>query len=157
MSVFSLNRTILSPNPIVAVSAACTALVLGACAGPSGEPIDGAAAPPETASSSSAITASDLSQHIALLASDEFEGRAPGTDGETLTIEYIASEFERIGLRPGVDGSYYHDVPLVEITLDDDASSFSIGRNGVDTPLATGRDVVFWTGHAVSDIRVEKQ
>ena len=155
LSVFSLNRTILSPNPIVAVSAACTALVLGACAGPSGEPIDGAAAPPETASTSSAITDSDLSRHIALLASDEFEGRAPGTGGETLTIEYIASEFERIGLRPGVDGSYYQDVPLVEITLDDDASSFLVGRNGVDTPLATGGDVVFWTGHAVSDIRVE--
>lgn len=147
LSVHSLRRTI-------PVCSACAVLFLAACSGQTGQPGDGTAALPEAAARGSEITASDLSRHIELLASDEFGGRAPGTGGETLTIEYIASEFERIGLRPGIDGSYYQEVPLVEITLEDDGSSFSIGRDGVETPLATGEDVVFWTGRAVEDIRV---
>jgi len=50
------------------------------------------------------------------LSSDEFQGRAPGTEGETMTVELLAREFERAGLQPGNDGSWYQDVPLVEIT-----------------------------------------
>ena len=46
----------------------------------------------------------------------EFEGRAPGTVGEERTIELLAREFERAGLQPGNDGSWFQDVPLVEIT-----------------------------------------
>ncbi|MGE0178430.1 MAG: M28 family peptidase [Sphingomonas sp.] len=51
------------------------------------------------------------------LSSDAFEGRAPGTPGETRTVELIAREFQRAGLQPGNQGSWYQDVPLVEITL----------------------------------------
>lgn len=50
------------------------------------------------------------------LSSDEFQGRAPGTEGETRTVELIAREFERAGLQPGNNGSWFQDVPLVEIT-----------------------------------------
>jgi Zn-dependent M28 family amino/carboxypeptidase len=50
------------------------------------------------------------------LSSDEFQGRAPGTEGETRATEFISQEFQRAGLRPGNNGSWYQDVPLVEIT-----------------------------------------
>jgi Zn-dependent M28 family amino/carboxypeptidase len=50
------------------------------------------------------------------LASDAFQGRAPGTVGEERTIALLAREFERAGLRPGNAGSWYQDVPLVEIS-----------------------------------------
>jgi Zn-dependent M28 family amino/carboxypeptidase len=50
------------------------------------------------------------------LSSDAFQGRAPGTEGETRTVELLAREFERAGLQPGNEGSWYQDVPLVEIT-----------------------------------------
>ena len=50
------------------------------------------------------------------LSSDAFEGRAPGTAGEEQTIALIARSFERAGLRPGNNGSWYQNVPLVEIT-----------------------------------------
>ena len=46
------------------------------------------------------------------LSSDAYEGRAPGTPGETRTVETIAREFERAGLQPGNNGSWYQDVPL---------------------------------------------
>ena len=51
------------------------------------------------------------------LSSDEFQGRAPGTEGEERTIALLSQEFERAGLRPGNNGSWTQDVPLVEITL----------------------------------------
>jgi Zn-dependent M28 family amino/carboxypeptidase len=52
--------------------------------------------------------------HIKVLASDEFEGRGPGTAGEQKTIAYLTDQFRQMGLRPGnPDGTYVQDVPLV--------------------------------------------
>ena len=42
-----------------------------------------------------------LSNHIAILASDEFEGRKPATRGGRKTVEYLVNEFEKSGLLPG--------------------------------------------------------
>ena len=54
---------------------------------------------------------------IKVLASDEFEGRAPGTAGEDRTVDYLESEFKKLGLKPGnTDGTYIQKVPLVGIT-----------------------------------------
>ena len=50
------------------------------------------------------------------LSSDEFEGRAPGTPGEEKTLKLLADEFGKLGLKPGNRGSWFQDVPLVEIT-----------------------------------------
>src|SRR5262249_1045385 len=56
-------------------------------------------------------------QHTKMLASDEYEGRAPGTKGEALTVAYLTEQFEKAGLQPGnTDGSYVQNVPLVGIT-----------------------------------------
>jgi Zn-dependent M28 family amino/carboxypeptidase len=71
--------------------------------------------PPAAASKS--ITADRLMGHIKTLASDEFEGRGPGTRGEELSIKYIADQFKQLGLAPGnTDGTYFQKVPLVGIT-----------------------------------------
>src|SRR6266567_2073432 len=52
-----------------------------------------------------AITPDGLLAHIKILASDEFEGRAPGTKGEELSVKYISDQFKQIGLKPGnLDG-----------------------------------------------------
>lgn len=60
------------------------------------------------------ITINDLLQHIKVLSSDEFEGRAPGTKGEELTVSYLVEQFKKFGLKPGnPDGSYLQKVPLV--------------------------------------------
>src|SRR5205823_8243752 len=71
--------------------------------------------PPKSAAD--AITAADLLQHIKVLASDEFEGRAPGSKGEDLSVKYISEQFKTLGLKPGnPDGSYIQEVPLAGIT-----------------------------------------
>lgn len=50
------------------------------------------------------------------LASDEFEGRAPGTPGEEKTVALLIERFKAAGLQPGNKGSWTQDVPLVEMT-----------------------------------------
>jgi Zn-dependent M28 family amino/carboxypeptidase len=69
------------------------------------------------------ITADGLLAHIKMLASDEFEGRAPGSKGEELSIKYIADQFKTIGLMPGnPDGTYFQEVPLAGIKSSPTAS-----------------------------------
>jgi hypothetical protein len=63
-----------------------------------------------------AITPDGLLAHIKVLASDEFEGRAPGTKGEELSVKYITDQFKKIGLKPGnPDGTYTQEVPLAGV------------------------------------------
>jgi len=72
------------------------------------------------------------------LSSDEFEGRAPGTQGEEKTVAYLVEEFEKAGLEPGNNGSWVQEVPLVEITGKDYApltiSGADSGRSNSNTP-----------------------
>src|SRR5262247_1100443 len=73
------------------------------------------------------VTSDDLLRHIKTLASDENEGRAPGTKGEELTVNYLTEQFKRLGLKPGnPDGSYAQKVPLIGYTPQPSAS-FSVG------------------------------
>src|SRR5262245_42972863 len=47
-----------------------------------------------------------LVQHTKVLSSDEYEGRAPGTKGEDLTVAYLEDQFKKVGLKPGnTDGT----------------------------------------------------
>jgi Zn-dependent M28 family amino/carboxypeptidase len=63
-----------------------------------------------------AITPDGMLAHIKVLASDEFEGRAPGTKGEELSVKYISDQFKQTGLKPGnADGTYTQEVPLAGI------------------------------------------
>ena len=70
-----------------------------------------------------AIDAADLLKHIKVLASDEFEGRAPGSKGEDLSVKYISEQFKALGLKPGnPNGSYTQEVPLAGIKTTPSAS-----------------------------------
>src|SRR5687768_5345606 len=63
------------------------------------------------------ISAASLLARTKILASDDFEGRAPGSPGEEKTVNYLANEFKKLGLQPGnPNGTYIQDVSLVGIT-----------------------------------------
>lgn len=63
------------------------------------------------------ISATRILTRTKVLASDEFEGRAPGSPGEEKTVAYLVEEFKKLGLQPGnPDGTYIQNVPLVGIT-----------------------------------------
>ena len=68
------------------------------------------------------ITADGLMNHIKVLGSDEYEGRADGTKREELTVKYLEEQSRKAGLKPGnTDGTYIQKVPLVGITTEQDA------------------------------------
>ncbi len=59
-----------------------------------------------------------LSADVKTLASDAFEGRAPGTPGETKTIDWLVAQFKAMNLAPGgPDGSWTQAVPLVHTRM----------------------------------------
>ena len=63
------------------------------------------------------INTDDMTTHVRILASDDFQGRKPFTEGETKTIEYLAQEYKKIGLKAPYNGdSYFQQVPMVEIS-----------------------------------------
>ena len=61
------------------------------------------------------VSQETLGKHIEVLASDNFQGRMPFTEGGAKTTKYLKQEFEKLGLKPGNGDSYFQDVPMVEI------------------------------------------
>ena len=64
----------------------------------------------------SSFSVSGLEEHIRVLASDDFLGRKPFTEGEQKTLQYLETQFKKIGLEPGNGDKYLQEVPMVEIT-----------------------------------------
>jgi len=133
-------------------SCICAAAVVAAAACSSSEPKTSAA--PASAPGAAhvpigqlpAIDNNALLAHTRVLSSDEYEGRAPGTKGEELSVTYIADQFKQAGLKPGnTDGTYFQKVPLVGITAAPAPLVFTKG--GQRQTLKWKDDVVAWTKH----------
>ena len=62
------------------------------------------------------INIADLESWVKELGSDRFLGRAPFTDGEKITVEYLADQLKDIGFEPAFNGSYFQNVPMVKIS-----------------------------------------
>ena len=105
------------------------------------------AAPPREGSLEDAlqfIKPDAILQHIKVLASDEYEGRGPGTPGEDKTIAYLTGQFRAMGLKPGnPDGTYVQNVPLVGFQATRVAGSFRAGGKTIE--LAVSQEL---RGHA---------
>jgi len=117
---------------------------------------------PEAASTSASplfspeITEADFMELVNTLASDEFEGRAPGSPGEDKSVHYIKAQYERIGLRPGApDGSYFQTVPMLE-TIADESTVLHISGNGASREFAFGTDFVIGTRTGQAEISVKE-
>ena len=92
------------------------------------------------------FSASRVSADVQRLASDEFQGRAPGTEGEKRVLDFLVAQFEDIGLQPANAGSFLQAVPLVsltaspDMTLDIEGPEFSARYAvGSQTTLSTKR------------------
>lgn len=76
------------------------------------------------------------------LASDAFEGRAPGTAGEEKTTAYIVEQYKKAGLEPGNNGSWFQDVPLVEIAGKDYSPLTVTSKDGKTMSFSYGNQYV---------------
>jgi len=98
------------------------------------------------------ITPDGLLAHIKVLSSDEFEGRAPGTKGEELSLKYISDQFRSIGLKPGnPDGSFTQEVPLAGIKSD---PRMIFVVNGQSTELKYPDDFVASSARLQPEIKI---
>ncbi|HVF26850.1 MAG TPA: M28 family metallopeptidase [Pyrinomonadaceae bacterium] len=113
-----------------------------------------AASPPaDTKAALEAVTSDDLLRHIKVLASDEYEGRGPGTRGEELTVNYLTEQFKRLGLKPGnPDGTFVQKVPMAGFTAEPRAS-FNV--NGKIIDLKSTDDYVAVSRRVEPEIKVE--
>ncbi|MDO9680271.1 MAG: M28 family peptidase [Bacteroidales bacterium] len=62
------------------------------------------------------VDVTNMKRITEILSSDAFMGRQPFTEGEKLTIEFIAGELKKIGFEPPFNGSYFQQVPMYETT-----------------------------------------
>nr|WP_298122628.1 M28 family metallopeptidase [uncultured Pseudoxanthomonas sp.] len=129
---------------------------LTACKREAEVPAPESATPPAAAHTFTAdITEGDFADMVNALASDEFEGRAPGSAGEEKTTAYLEAQMKRIGLQPGNNGSYFQDVPMVETTADEAATTLSLTTSAGTRDLKFGTDYVIGTRTGETQVKLD--
>ena len=103
------------------------------------------AAAAATAAPGASIDPQRLSQHVKVLASDAFEGRAPDSAGEAKTIDYLVAQFKAAGMKPGGDFAggkrgWTQDVPLGRYEIKGPVT-LTVSAAGKDQALAQGDDL----------------
>jgi Zn-dependent M28 family amino/carboxypeptidase len=100
------------------------------------------------------ITAEGILKHVKILASDEFEGRGPGTPGEDKTVDYLISQLRAIGLEPGnPDGTFVQKVPLTGFQATRVQAGFQAGTQSI--PLEFPKNFVAVPGRAGLEPRLD--
>ena len=138
-------------------AASLVAATLAAGCGQSGEkaaaeagqpaPVAAPAAAPIPVANLPKIEPQPILDRIKVLASDDFQGRAPGTAGEEKTIHYLEDEFKKLGLKPGnTDGTYIQKVPLVGITAAP-TTPLTISKGATKQVIKWRDEMVAWTKH----------
>jgi Zn-dependent M28 family amino/carboxypeptidase len=112
--------------------------------------------PPAARAAAGSIDAEKIRAHVRFLSLDLLEGRGPGTRGDQLAAEYIATQFALNGLQPaGDNGTYFQKVPLMAVHAIEDKTKFSFApQNGQAIDIAYGTEIVSkdQTGQATADI-----
>ncbi|QTC87737.1 M28 family peptidase [Brevundimonas pondensis] len=96
-----------------------------------------------------------LSEATRVLASDEFEGRAPVTRGEDRTIEWLTQQFQALGLEPGGPDGSWVQVAQVSRTSQDGPAAISVTANGQTTALQRATDVIVSSDRPVDHISLK--
>ena len=96
----------------------------------------------------SRITAQEIDAHLRFLSSDLLEGRAPATRGGRIAEEYIATQLQAFGVKPGVgDSSYFQRVPIDVVKADPEHLKVTASGKA-NANLRFTDDVVVWPGSA---------
>jgi len=125
------------------------AIACAACASPSESPS------PSSLGVPAGVSADTLLDEISTLASDEFEGRLPGSQGEERTVEYLVERFSAAGAVPGnPDGTWVQGVPLVGITPAAGAT-LDVSRGEEARSFQPGADYVAYTKRVVDEVALD--
>jgi len=101
------------------------------------------------------IRTADIKKYVKDLGSDAFMGRKPFTKGEDTTLSYLKREFQRIGLQPVNSGSYFQEVPMVEVNVQPDKKMRFHTRGG-EVKLDYKNEFVAFSRRLTDKIKIEK-
>jgi hypothetical protein len=73
--------------------------------------------------------------HVVWLSDDALKGRAAGSEGHRKAADYVAEQFDKLGLAPGAGNAYLQPVALKAITIDPAASSVAVVSRGRQSPV----------------------
>jgi Zn-dependent M28 family amino/carboxypeptidase len=150
-------------RPFFSTLAALSVVLAAACSGGGETPAPASGEQAQAAAAAPRVPLGELPQiqpqpildRIKVLASDEYEGRAPGTKGEDMAVQYIEGAFKDLGLRPGnTDGTYIQKVPLVGITATPTQTLTVTGPDG-KRRFKWRDDVVAWSKHVADTAAIE--
>ena len=102
------------------------------------------------------IETAGLLERISALASDEFGGRAPMSEGERLTLNYLEKQFREMGLKPMFGDSYRQAVPLVSIEASPDMALSISDMEGNVNSYAYGTEVVLGSPHVIEKFELNR-
>ena len=93
----------------------------------------------------SGITDELMMSHIEVISSDEYEGRAPASPGEDLTVEYLVEHLREMGIAPGMpDGSYIQEFPLLGQQVAGSEATITISTGADESDLEYSADFMAW-------------
>lgn len=151
-------------TPSRALLLSSTALIF-ACGHPQTDEAQGPAAPEAAADTREAgevpapalasIRAEDIARHVEILASDEFEGRFPGSAGEAKTLSYLSGELARLGVGPAQPRGYLQPVPLRSTTVAPASTITARGAKAEALALGHGVDCLIGAGGESDELHVE--
>ena len=108
------------------------------------------------AAQAQAIAPDRLESSVRTLASDLFQGRAPGTIGEERTIGYLVGRFEALGLEPGgPDGQWVQTVPLLHTQLGT-PTQLAVTQGSATMPWTFGENVYVSTLQPKDNVSIDK-
>jgi len=144
----------MTSKTLVAATKLAFALLALALAGCATVTMDELTSDPASAESYAPIDPARLSETTRALASDEFEGRAPGTPGEARTIAYLSEQFRALGLEPaGENGGWTQRVPLIRTHVPPNVD-FNIASHGERIALQSPRDIYLSSVRNVERARI---
>ncbi|MEL6986737.1 MAG: peptidase M28, partial [Bacteroidota bacterium] len=107
------------------------------------------------------ITAEDLNKHLSVLASDDYEGRETGTEGNRKAAAYIADQFKAFGIKPCVEDSYYQGVAFSKVKFSENTMTINGNKykhlweyltyHSYNTDLELNEDEVLFLGYGIDD------
>ena len=136
----------------ISLAAAATALVAGVALSAAAPRHSGPVPVPQIAVPK--ITGDTIRDVTKELSSDRYEGRAPGSRAEDLTITYIINRFKAAGLKPGNKGSWLQEVPTVDITAKN-ADGLTVEAGGQKLHYNFGPDIVAGSYRVTPQTRIK--
>lgn len=141
--MYKIGKTKLALRAGLCVSA----MFLAACTTTNDASVNTGPAMPDASS----FSAERMKADVTFLSDDLLRGRDTGSEGHRIAANYVAAQFEQLGLKPyGGNGSYFQEVPMRTASLNVEASKLSVTINGETQELTIGDDFMMY-GNVLSE------